>query len=173
LPGYYFVTVCTLDRIAWFGEIAKGEMVLNGYGKVVQGFVEDMPEHYPNVVLDEWVIMPNHIHMIVVLDGIAGIDPAGMVVGGVGTEHCSVPTGSTKSQLHGGHDFDRYGLLSKVVKSFKNAVTKTIRYEMGCNNFGWQRSFHDHIIRDQKSLDNIRSYIRFNPVNWKEDDNYR
>ncbi len=77
--GYYFVTLCTQSGEEWFGKIEKGEMILNGYGAIAANYWEEIPKHYLNVRLEEWVIMPNHIH------GIIGISSSASV----GTEQCS------------------------------------------------------------------------------------
>ena len=78
----------------------------------------------------------------------------------VGTEHCSVPTKK------------RYGLLSKIIKSYEDVCKKTISKQFIICDFSWQRSFYDHIIRNEKSLDRIRQYIRTNPLNWEFKKNY-
>jgi REP element-mobilizing transposase RayT len=98
------------------------------------------------VGIDDFIIMPNHIHGIIVINN----------DNNVGTGQRPVPTG-------------RYGLLSKIINAFKNMTTKYIRYKMGNKNFVWQRSFYDRVVRDQRALDNIRSYICFNPMQWDGD----
>jgi REP element-mobilizing transposase RayT len=90
--------------------------------------------------------MPNHIHGIIIIDE------------NVGTEQCSVPT-----QNH------RYGLISKIVKSFKEIFVKQIRKQYQNYTFKWQRSFYDRIIRNEKELDNIRQYIINNALKWHID----
>lgn len=146
---YYFVTVCTKDRAERFGAIKNGRMVLNQYGKIVSECWSQIPDHYPGVSLDEWVIMPNHIHGIVMI---------------VGTEQCSVPTMSETTP----QPKTKHASLSWIVKSFKDVTTKQIRANH-CKRFGWQRSFHDHIIRHETALNNIREYIRNNPLQWDSD----
>ncbi|MGH7801433.1 MAG: transposase [Thermodesulfobacteriota bacterium] len=148
--GYYFVTICTKNREAWFGKIESGKMILNQYGEIVERHWKEMPNYYKNVEIDEFIIMPNHIHGIIIInrnynDGI------------VGTEHCSVPTEKN------------HGLLSNIVKSFKNAVTKRVHDQFQDYGFKWQRSFYDHIIRDEIPLNKIREYITNNPLKWESD----
>ena len=146
--GYYFVTVCVKDRKNWFGGIVKDEMVLNGYGKTTKDYWLAISEHYNNIDIDEYIIMPNHIHGIIIISSDM-----------VGTEHCSVPTGK-----------NHYGLLSKTIKSFKNVCTKHFRQQFNNNDFIWQRSFYDHIIRNEEALKKVREYISKNPLNWAIDE---
>jgi REP element-mobilizing transposase RayT len=130
-PGYYFITICTLNKKEMFGKIKSGSMKLNKYGKMVHQIWKDIPDHYSNIELDKFVIMPNHIHGIIIITETAG------------TEHCSAPT-------------HHYGLLSKIVKSFKEIFIKHICKQDQNYEFKWQRSFYDRIIRNEKELYNIR-----------------
>lgn len=147
LAGYYFVTLCTYKRVEFFGHIRNGQLDLNENGVLAHKFWEEIPFHYKNVGVDEFVIMPNHIHAIIILNDNVR----------VGTEQCSVLT--------------RYGLLSKIIKSYKNIVTTHLRRSVGCYDFAWQRSFYDHIIRSEKALYIIRDYIQDNPQKWEYDMN--
>lgn len=97
--------------------------------------------------------MPNHIHGIIIINNVE-------------TEHCSVPT--KHCSVDTGYRRD-YGLLSKVIKSFKEKIIKHVRKDYHDFEFAWQRSFYDHIIRSEKSLDKIRSYIKDNSRKWFED----
>jgi putative transposase len=143
--GYYFITMCTQNRQEWLGRIDNEEMILNEYGTIAAIYWKEIPKHYPNVTLDEWAIMPNHIHGIIVLSPFAG------------TEHCSVPA-ITKTVS-----------LSQIIKSFKDATIKRIRSEFADIRFAWQRSFYDHVIRNETSLKRIREYIINNPKQWGKD----
>jgi len=156
--GCYFITICTKNRIECFGEIRNEKMEYGRYGNIILNFWRAIPDHYENVFLDEWVIMPNHIHGIIVIENKIIPDVV------VGTEHCSVPTRAVG-------DGKNYGLLSKIVKSFKEISLKTIRKNYNDFDFFWQRSFYDHIIRNEKSLDKIRRYIYYNPTKWELDIN--
>jgi REP element-mobilizing transposase RayT len=106
--------------------------------------LEKIPEHYDNIQLDKFIVMPNHIHGIII------INSSGR------TEQCSVPTKKIE------HDNKNYGSISRIIKSYKTVVTKTIRNEFRIHEFGWQRSFYDHIIRNEESLNKIREYITDN-----------
>jgi REP element-mobilizing transposase RayT len=126
---------------------------LSKEGEIVKQVIKDVPYHYKNVSFDEFVIMPNHIHGIIIIE-------ESCVMTDVVTEHCSVTTNNRCGML-----------LSQVVKSFKNVVTKRI-HNSGFTDFQWQRSFYDRIIRSEKELENIRNYIFLNPINWKKDKYY-
>ena len=126
-------------------------MIYSEYGKIADRIWRQIPNHYKNVSLDEYIVMPNHIHGIIVIHE-----------SNVGTEHCSVPTQSSKNN---------YGLLSKIIKSYKETYKKTISKQFEMNRFNWQRSFYDHIIRNERSLQNIRHYIINNPLKWEFDNN--
>jgi len=150
LSGYYFVTICTKSKMEHFGTILDGKMILSSVGKVVDKIWISIPDYYENVTIDEYIVMPNHIHGIVVIDGVES-----------GTGHFPVPTNQ------------RYGLLSKIINSFKFVVSKELRRNRMCPNFGWHRSYHDHIIRNEESLHAIRQYIQSNPLKWQLDRYYR
>jgi len=148
--GMYFVTICTYRKECFFGKVINDEMKLNSAGKIARKYLKDIPQYYNGVSIDEFIIMPNHIHLIVEL------------VDAVVTEQCSVTTKNNKN----------YGLLSKIIKSYKNAITKEINKKFGKNNFKWQRSYYDHVIRKEESLQKIKEYIMINPREWKRDELY-
>jgi len=156
--GYYYVTICTKDRQEYFGEILDNEMVLNDYGKIVQKCWKGISKYYQNVLLDEFIVMPNHIHGIIFIKKISLID--------VGTIH--------ELSLRNKSIFNwkqrRKMLLPKIIGFFKMNSSKLI-HDLGINSFQWQRSFYDHIIRDEQSLKEIRKYIRENSINWNNDRN--
>ena len=142
--GYYFVTVCTHGKINWFGKIKNGEMMLNECGTVVENCWLDLSNHYGNFKLDYFVIMPNHFHGIFFIDNTVGdgLKPS--------------PT--------------KYG-LSEIVRGFKTFSSKKINQIMQPrNHFRWQRSFYDHIIRNECDLNRIRQYIIDNPLQWEMDE---
>ncbi len=156
--GYYYVTICTKDREEFFGAISNEYMILNKYGGIAKNKLKEIPKHYENIDIDLFIIMPNHIHGIIVIND--------NNYANVGTEQCSVPTKENRISSR-----KNYGLLSKTVKSFKDAVTKDIKLLSGKDVKLWQRSFYDHIIRSEESLDEIRRYINENPLKWALDEN--
>lgn len=154
LPGQYFVTLVSKNRLNYFGFIEYDHVVYSEYGQIVKNFWNQIPIIHKNVVLGEWIVMPNHIHGVLKID-----DPY------VGTEHCSVPT-TQHSVPTNPRSIPTtrvgYGPISKIIKGFKEACVKSIRKEYGDYEFGWQRSFHDHLIRDDLDLKKINIYIRNN-----------
>ncbi|MCK4966372.1 transposase [bacterium] len=147
--------------VEWFGKIVKGEVILSKLGKTAYKQWLVIPNYYKEVYMDEFVIMPNHIHSIIIINH-SSLKR---------TEHCSVPTNYIEHSSLPVININRhFGLVSKIIKSFKKIVKKDIKKQ--CNNFDfqWQRSFYDHIIRNDKSLQTIRKYIIDNPLKWELDE---
>ncbi|MFA6458719.1 MAG: transposase [Patescibacteria group bacterium] len=161
--GAYFITTCTQNRENFFGEIENEKIVLNNCGKIVQKCWNDLPNHYSNCRLDEFVIMPNHFHGIIWIDNL--FEPVGTGFKPVPTNPEPVPTHAT---LHG---------LSEIIRGFKTFSSRQINIKFVEQStplvFRWQRSFYDHIIRDEDELNRIRDYIRLNPAHWMKDKNFR
>ena len=152
--GAYFVTICTAQRAQLFGEIADGQMVLNDVAQVALETWSAIPEHFSNVSLDEFVVMPNHIQGIVCIER-----PP------VGAQHAA-PLHSASPRFN----VDA-GSLGAIVRSFKAAVTKRARATSSNPDLHvWQRGFHDHVVRDTSDLERIRTYISVNPLEWHSDD---
>ena len=151
--GVYFITLCTQNRECLFGEISDGQMVLNEAGRVTDKCWYDIPVHFPHVELDEWVIMPNHVHGIWFIMGIT-----------VGAKNFSPlpttgrPRGTSKT-------------IGSIMRGFKIGVTKWMRQNNVIHNV-WQRNYYEHIIRDETELSEMRKYIINNPINWQNDKNY-
>ena len=153
--GSYFITICTADREMFFGDINDGKIELSEIGWIAEKFWQEIPSHFLGVNLDEYVIMPNHIHGVIEINK---SDP-------VGTGHCPVPTVGSKF----GHVTPKS--LSTIVGSYKSIVTKEINLHIQNSGFAWQLRFHDRIIRDEGELNRIREYIESNPSNWESDRN--
>jgi REP element-mobilizing transposase RayT len=148
-PGEYFVTICTKDREHRFGRIVKGRMSMNDHGTVVESCWKEIPKHYQNIGLDEFTVMPDHFHGIVMI----------LEKSIVGATHASPQQGKRNR-------------LGDVVGSFKSAATKRMNETSGTPGVSvWQRGYYDHIIRDEQSLDRIRDYIIDNPRRWSADGN--
>jgi REP element-mobilizing transposase RayT len=136
------------------GEIVNEEMKLNDYGKIVSECLKKIPMIHNNLELDYHVIMPNHIHAIIIVGDAKFASPTLSKIKVV-TENDAL-TDRTKM------------VLSKIIQQFKRKCTLEIR-NMGFKNFKWQRSFYDRIIRNEKELFNIRKYIEQNPSKWEID----
>lgn len=147
--GAYFVTICTYAREHSFGEIRNGILMETETSRICQSCWDDLPNHYPNCTLDAFVIMPNHVHGIIVLD-----DPVG-----VGLK----PT-PTKNHKH--HP------LSEIIRGFKTFTARRINAHQKTEGIPfWQRNYYERIIRNEEELGQIREYIMRNPENWEHDKN--
>jgi putative transposase len=165
--GNYFITICAKNREHLFGYVKDGEMILNEYGKIVSNCWYDLPNHYSNIVLDEFQIMPNHIHCIV------GVDNSNFDSNSVETglkPVCTADDSANNSannlenkekKIHGIFEFIR------ALKTFSSRRINELRDTKGVSN--WQERFHDHIIRDEIEYNRIKNYIINNPKNWSED----
>ena len=154
-PGAYFVTICTKNREPFFGEIVYGKIKLSQIGKIVKNFWMEIPKHYPNVNLDEFVLMPDHVHGIIVIKN---------VMSNVETPHWGVSTGINRNPHH--NPEWKPNSLGSIICQFKSICTKQIR-TMGFHNFAWQTGFHESIVRNEKHLYAIRKYIINNPLEFE------
>ena len=155
--GVYFATICTHRKIKAFGSISKGEMMLNELGRVVSEEWQHISEARANVQLDLYVVMPNHLHGIIIIDD-------KLERGSDGLDKVSKHYQSRTLQA---------GSLGAIVGHFKAAVSRRAkRANIGCQQKIWQRSYYEHIIRNEKSLNEIRRYIINNPARWHDDSLY-
>lgn len=161
--GYYFITVCTQGRRRLFGEIENGRMILNDAGKMIGRWWNELKNKYADIEIDEYVIMPNHCHGIIMVG--AGLVPAqnGINNHNVRATTRVAPTMGTAT-------------VGDMVGAFKSITTDEYINGVKNNNwepFGgklWQRNYYEHIIRNETSLRNIREYIVNNPCQWQQDD---
>jgi putative transposase len=161
--GAYFVTICTQGRACLFGEVVGGVMRPGEAGQMIQSVWDEMPPFYPGVETDEFVVMPDHVHGIVVLVGAT----TGATTGG--RPYTDPPDGV------GADGVGAVLSLGDVVHRFKTMTTR--RYVDGVKQNGWaafpgrlwQRNYYERIIRDEKSLHRIRQYILDNPARWAFD----
>lgn len=152
--GAYFVTICTKDRKCLFGNILSQKMILNESGKIVKKCYDDLPEYFPDVGLNEFVIMPNHFHGIIIITS----DGRGLIN--------QTPTGIGDKWILMKNPKQTLG---KIVRHFKAKTAKHI-HDAGFNHFSWQRNYWEHVIRNEKSYNKIRQYIIENPLYWDQDD---
>ena len=147
--GYYFVTICTDDRVHQFGNIVDGQIRLNQWGKMAQKCWQGIPDHFPSVELDEYVVMPNHIHGIII-----------------------VGAGFPRPDTKGAETAPLRPTLGQIVAYFKYQSTKHINIIRGSQGRRvWQRNYWEHVIRNENDLNRTREYIRNNPVSWDIDEN--
>jgi len=141
-PTAYFVTICSHERRLLFGSISNQNLILNEFGKVVEITWRNL-NHFFSIDLDEFVVMPNHFHGIVILK-----------------DNFKDPNHSKNSSL------------ISIIQIFKSQSTKRI-HSLGNTQQIWQRSYHDIIIRDNDHLNATREYIRNNPINWELDSEHK
>ncbi len=165
LPGYdygqdgqYFITINTKHRVCYFGDVIDGKMVRNEFGEIAHKEWLKTAEMRTNVLLDEFIVMPNHIHCIIFIKDLPNPDANKFDIHKIqpGFKHTFGPQSKN---------------LFAIIKGFKSAVTKQINAMQQEFHFQWQRRFHDHIIRDENELTRIRFYIKNNPANWHHDHN--
>lgn len=159
MAGTYFITICTHNKIHFLGDCQGGKMVLSTVGAIVQGFWYEIPKHFPLVELGAFVVMPNHIHGILILSPPSHIP--------IDTDK-DTDKGKDKSEFYQ-RISPQAGSVSTIVRSFKSVCTKHIRQAFPDLNFGWQTRFWDTIIVNDLSFDNISTYIRENPQRWDKD----
>ena len=152
--GFYFVTICAKNKELFFGDAVNGKMALSGIGKIADKFWLEIPDHFPFVKLDYYVVMPNHVH------GILQIDHGDNVI--------------AETQNIAGADYkNKFGPqsknLSSIIRGYKVGVKKYAT--MNNIDFVWQARFHDRVIRDENELNRIRQYIIDNPERWELDRN--
>jgi putative transposase len=142
-PSLYHVVTCTEHNICRFGAVRDSSMHANSIGNMIEEIWEAIPENFPTVSLDASVVMPNHLHGIIFI-GLPSADTTGPSLG-------------------------------DIMKWFKTVTT--VRYSHGVRALGWpsydrrlwHRNYYDHIVRNDRDLDRIRSYIESNPANWNTD----
>ena len=127
--NYYFITICTHNKLCLFGSPDH----LSEFGQIAKAHLEQLSSHYDGISVDKYVVMPNHIHMILILPS--------------------------------GNQYD----LNQIIGQYKSGVTRMNRKIHSGTDTIWQRSYHDHIIRNQKDYEMIWLYIHSNPANWKKD----
>ena len=157
----YFVTICTKNKVPYFGEIKAQEMELSRVGVIANVLWQEIKFHAKNVSLGSFVVMPNHLHGVLILNG----NDEYLKEEQRHAFALQLPPGERRFQNQGSNS------LSSIIGSYKSAVTKH------CNRLGftfvWQSSFYEHIIRNEQSFYRISNYIIDNPINWNKDRFYR
>jgi putative transposase len=188
--GLYYITICTFDKICLFGKInnttnikfttcVRHQVILSTAGEIANSCWMSIPEHFPNAILHEYIVMPNHVHGIIELSKKS--------VGSVGVENFqplqSLPDISRNvgvqnfEPLHNEpqrrNEYQKIipHSIGSIVRGFKTGVTKWIRNNTDIEKI-WQRNYYEHIIRNDHSYEQIADYILENPDNWQNDDFY-
>ena len=164
--GLYFVTICTKDRVHYFGEISENEMHLTEVGQYVVEQIRNVQVHYNYAKIPLWVVMPNHLHAIVIIDG----DNIPYKRRVVKTLDGSMVESRRATTLQQRGIANMQGWLSVVVGGIKSAVAKFANERR--IPFVWQTRFHDHIVRDICEMNQIADYIENNVQKWEMDKFY-
>ena len=140
--GAYFVTICTKGKESVFGNIDDGKMTLSNVGLIADSELQKAASHFNDVVINNYVVMPNHVHLIIVIMGTGTGMPAGEASGA-----------STIT-------------VGNIIRGYKSGVSRITGFSP------WQKSFHDHVIRNQEDYNRIAEYIENNTARWAEDRYY-
>jgi REP element-mobilizing transposase RayT len=159
--GYYFVTLSTHTGSSLFGRLRNKTIDLTEIGIIVNKYLKKIPDVFKNVSLDEFIIMPDHLHVIISLRGAnvasSAQTDAEKQLNGTFTKQPFVTLDEDRSKM----------LLSKVIQQFKRACTIEIKQKKLYRDKVWQRSFYDRVIRNEKELELTRKYIVNNPLKWQ------
>ena len=141
-PGVYFITICTHRKKCIFGRIVPSEepfMQYSPIGFIVQECILSIESYYHNIKINHWVIMPNHVHLLVQI-----------------TEPTTVVSKKSYS-------------IPNVIGNFKSSVTREVHKRLPYNGQIWQTSYHDHVVESQRNYEMIWKYISENPIRWERD----
>ena len=184
--GLYFITICCQDRAHLFGEIVDGKMILNDAGLQAKKSWQDIPNHFPNAILHEYIIMPNHIHGIIEFVGANQYSPNNNSPNNGSPNQTFSDNGNDVENNDKAKDLEFVNrtknfsplpnatwrspskTIGSVIRGFKIGVTKWMRNNTTVVNV-WQRNYYDHIIRNEQDYERISEYIKNNPILWKED----
>ncbi len=161
-PGGYFITIVTYQRECLFGEIVGEEMRLNKYGLVAQQHWERLPKRFPDIELGRFVMMPNHMHGIIIIHERRGT-----------AENQNNFDGESSRRAPTQEQFQKpvAGSIPTIVRSYKSAVAYRINLMRNSNGVPvWQRNYYEHVIRNHADWDRIHQYIESNPLLWAEDE---
>ncbi len=181
LTGTYFVTVCVHDKKCLLGTVSDNGVVLSPIGEFVNRYLNQIQDRFDSAELDEFVIMPNHIHAIIVInnDNVDTMDGCTATVGAIhklpDTQFTQIAHTGNSNQLRLIHELTiqeqrRKMLISKIMGWFKmySANKANIILRKSVQRF-WQRNYYDHIVRNENELNRIREYIINNPMKWQSD----
>ena len=167
--GAYFVTIVAQGRLCLFGDVVDGEMRANDAGEMVWRVWDGMPGRFPSIEMDEFVVMPNHVHGVIIIR-----QSLGSLVGGQGDSGVQRDTGATTGATVGATT--RVApTVGDVVGAFKSLTT--VEYGRGVRKLDWppfdrrlwQRNYYERVIRDESEFSRVREYIANNPMEWEFD----
>jgi putative transposase len=152
--GWYFVTICSRNKVCIFGQVVRAEVQLSRPGQIANQDLRSLYQHYQDIQVESHVVMPNHVHAIIMIDGDHYFSPA--------------PKNAFEPKPAGAFVSPQAGSLSAIIRSYKAGVTGKA-HEIGFRHPIWQTRFHDHLLRGDSVISAVREYIRNNPAKWGED----
>ena len=162
--GFYFVTICALSRVEYFGEVRDGMMCLGRLGELAQSYWQKISSQFSMVNLDDFIVMPNHIHGIVQFSERSANGCRGAINRAPTTIDVADP--AKMGGVTGENNPMGKGVLGEVMRWFKGRCTFEIG-KQAKEEFRWQRGFYDEVVQENARLDEIRKYIKSNPENWE------
>ena len=164
--GTYFITICTLHHNNFFGKIIDNQIIYSKQGQIALSCLLEVPNHFPNVCFDAYVIMPNHVHLLFHVETpyMASLQDS-RPVPLIKYDHKNHPDYYSRINQKSKQ------LIPKIIQQYKSAVTRKINPKTFF--FAWQSRYHDIIVKDNKQFGVIKNYIIDNPVNWQKDKYYK
>ncbi len=163
----YFVTICTANRHCYFGKILDGNMQLSALGRKAGSCWLEIPKHFPFVILDVFVVMPNHMHGIIIINNPDNPSVETQDFASLSPD----PETQNLASLQHTPPQNQFGPQSKnlasIVRGYKIGVNKQAKLMQ--ENFAWQPRFHEHIIRSEGAYLKIAEHVQTNPLKWQED----
>ena len=175
--GAYFITICTAKHLIEFGEIENGQVQLSQNGKIANDLWLEIPNKFPFIILDEFIVMPNHLHGILIINHSHDNVETRFITSQNNNAsqnntilRDTINRASTKGGITGKHNPMLHKNISRIVRWYKGRVSFEIhKADFG---FAWQNNYYDVIIRNEKQFTIIENYIRNNPNTWDNDKFY-
>ena len=156
--GIYYITICCYEKHCYLGSIKNNNVILSEIGAISSSYWLEIPSHFPHAQLDEFIIMPNHIHGLIIIDN------------SLPDQNITIQNSETGPK----NKINRFSQpiknsVSVIINQYKSSVTRWCN-KNGFKNFQWQTRFYDEILHNEIALEKVREYIRNNPSNWLVDD---
>ncbi|MFA7301057.1 MAG: transposase [Candidatus Shapirobacteria bacterium] len=165
--GIYFITICTLNKNKLFGKIVDGEMVFNKCGLIANQQILKTIDIRKNILISDWVVMPNHVHILIMLRDLVVETPRGASLHENPKQITVIPSHKNHPEFYKRMNLKSNQEIPKIINQYKSCVTKICRQNKFW--FGWQSRYYDEIIDDEKRFRTIKYYIKNNPKNWVKD----
>jgi REP element-mobilizing transposase RayT len=167
--GYYFITICVKNKECLFGDIVNTQIELSAIGAIAKEYLTAIPKHFQNAIVDEYVVMPNHVHAIISIENNDRKNTSGC--GDTMSGRDTIYGVSTTATTPRANEFSKHfpGSLSVIVQQCKASVKRWCS-KNGYPDFQWQRLYYEHIIGTEEELHNVRVYVVNNVMKWELDE---